>query len=327
MNKAVRFYEYGGADVLKYEDHDIGAPGEGQIRLKQTAVGLNFIDVYHRTGLYPQASLPSGIGLEAAGVIEEIGPGVTDLHIGDRVAYGTGPIGSYAEHRIIPADKVILIPERISDNHAASMMLQGMTTEYLIRRTYCVQPGDTVLFHAAAGGVGSIATQWLNSLGATVIGTVGSEEKAALAKSNGCHHTINYKTDDFVDQVKDITDGKGVNVVYDSVGKDTFMGSLDCLKVRGTMVTFGNASGPVPAIEPLILNGKGGLYLTRPSLAHYCGTHEDMVASATSLFNAVSSGSIKIEVKQSYALSEIQKAHQDLEARKTTGSTILIPDH
>ncbi|MEH6629433.1 MAG: quinone oxidoreductase [Halopseudomonas aestusnigri] len=327
MNKAVRFYDYGGPEVLKYEQVEIGTPSEGQIRLKQTAIGLNFIDVYHRTGLYPMDALPSGIGLEAAGIIEEIGPGVTDLHIGDRVAYGTGPIGSYAQHRIIPADKVILIPERISDDHAASMMLQGMTTEYLIRRAYCVQPGDTVLFHAAAGGVGSIAVQWLNALGATVIGTVGSEKKAEIAKSKGCHHTINYKTEDFVERIKDITDGKGVNVVYDSVGKDTFMGSLDCLKVRGTMVTFGNASGPVPSIEPLLLNQKGGLYLTRPSLAHYCGTYKDMVASATSLFDIVSSGAVKIEVNQSYALSEAVVAHQDLEARKTTGSTILIPEH
>ena len=327
MNKGIKFYEYGGPKVLHYEDIEIGKPGKGEIRLKQTAIGLNFIDVYHRTGLYPQPSLPSGIGLEAAGIIEDIGPGVTDLHVGDRVAYGTGPIGSYAEHRIIPANKVILIPERISDEEAASVMLQGMTAEYLIRRTYCVQSGDFVLFHAAAGGVGSLAIQWLNSLGATVIGTVGSEEKAEIAKAKGCHHIINYKTENFVDRVKDITSGKGVNVVYDSVGKDTFEGSLDCLKVRGTMVTFGNASGPVPAIEPLILNAKGGIYLTRPSLAHYCGTHDDMTASANALFQAISSGAIQIDVNQSYALYDARKAHEDLEARKTTGSTILVPEH
>ncbi|WP_020590423.1 quinone oxidoreductase family protein [Kiloniella laminariae] len=327
MTKAIRFHEYGGPEVLKYETVEVGQPGPGEIRLKQTAIGLNFIDVYHRTGLYPQASLPSGIGLEAAGIIEAVGPGVKDFHVGDRVAYGTGPVGSYAEHRLIPANKVILIPERISDNQAASMMLQGMTTEYLIRRTYCVQAGDTVLLHAAAGGVGSIASQWLNHLGATVIGTVGSEEKADIARSKGCHHTINYKTENFVERVKEITAGKGVNVVYDSVGKDTFMGSLDCLKVRGTMVTFGNASGPVPPIEPLILNQKGGLYLTRPSLAHYTGTHSDLVASAKALFSVVSSGVVKIDINQSYPLSEAGKAHQDLEARKTTGSTIMIPQH
>lgn len=323
MAKGVRIHSTGGPEVLKYEDVDVGTPGAGEIRVAHEACGLNFIDTYHRSGLYT-LPLPSPIGLEAAGTVTEVGSGVTDLKVGDRIAYGTGPIGSYASERVMPAAKVVKIPDGIETKQAAGMMLKGMTVEYLIRRTYKVKAGDTVLFHAAAGGVGLIACQWLKQIGATIIGTTGSEEKAALAKAHGCDHVILYRDEDVVSKVKELTGGKGVPVVYDSVGKDTWEMSLDCLQPRGTMATFGNASGPVDNVNIGILAAKGSLYVTRPTLMTYTATREDLVESATALFDAVKRG-LKIEVNQSYPLAEVQQAHADLEARKTTGSTILIP--
>jgi len=325
MVKAIRYHTPGGPEALVWDDVGVGAPGPGQVRLKQTAVGLNYIDVYHRTGLYPVPALPSGIGLEAAGVVEALGDGVTELAVGDRVAYASPPIGAYAEARLMPADRLIKLPDRIDDRQAAAMMLQGMTVQYLIRRTYRVQPGETVLFHAAAGGVGLIACQWLSRLGATVIGTVGSEEKAALARAHGCHHTINYRDEDFVARVKEITDGAGVPVVYDSVGKDTFEGSLSCLRPFGLMVNFGNSSGPVPPFDLGRLAALGSLYITRPTLMTYTARRSDLENAAAELFDAVLTGAVKIEVNQTYPLAEAAQAHRDLEARKTTGSTILLP--
>jgi len=325
MVKAIRIHQPGGPEALVWEEVEVGAPGPGEVRLKQTAVGLNYIDVYHRTGLYPVPSLPSAIGLEAAGVVEALGEGVADLGVGDRVAYASPPVGAYAEARLMPADRLVKLPERIDDRQAAAMMLQGMTVQYLIRRTYRVQPGETVLFHAAAGGVGLIACQWLSRLGATVIGTVGSAEKAALARAHGCHHTINYREEDFVARVKEITDGAGVPVVYDSVGKDTFEGSLTCLRPFGLMVSFGNASGPVPPFELGRLAALGSLYITRPTLMTYTAQRADLENAAAELFDAVLTAAVKIEVNQTYPLAEAAQAHRDLEARKTTGSTILLP--
>ena len=325
MPHAVTIQRTGGPEVLRYQEIDLSKPGPGEIRIAQGAIGLNFIDVYHRTGLYPLPSLPAVIGMEAAGVIDAVGQGVSDLNVGDRVAYASQPPGAYTGSRIIAADRVVKLPEGISDQQAAGMMLQGMTVQYLIRSTYRVQAGETVLFHAAAGGVGLIACQWLKHLGATVIGTVGSEEKAALAAAHGCDHTILYRAENFVERVKEITDGVGVPVVYDSVGKDTFEGSLDCLQSRGLMVSFGNASGPVPKFDPALLSQKGSLFLTRPTLMHYTAQREDLLASARELFEIVGSGAVKIEVKQTYPLREAAQAHRDLEARKTTGSTVLIP--
>ena len=325
MTKAIRIHETGGAEVLRYEDVEVGRPGPGEVRLTQSAIGLNFIDIYLRSGLYPLPSLPSVIGLEAAGTVEEVGAGVSDFAPGDRVAYASPPPGAYAEERLMPADRLVALPDEISDRQAAAMMLQGMTVEYLIRRTYRVEPGDTVLFHAAAGGVGLIACQWLNHLGVTVIGTVGSAEKAALAKAHGCHHTINYREEDFAARVKEITDGAGVPVVYDSIGKDTFEASLDCLRPRGVMVSYGNASGPVTAFNPGILAQKGSLYLTRPTLFTYTASRADLLATAEALFDVVRAGAVKIEINQTYPLAEAAQAQRDLEARKTTGSTILLP--
>jgi NADPH2:quinone reductase len=325
MVKAIRIHQPGGPEALVWEEVKVGAPGPGEVRLKQTAVGLNYIDVYHRTGLYPVPSLPSAIGLEAAGEVEALGEGVADLAVGDRVAYASPPVGAYAEARLMPADRLVKLPERIDDRQAAAMMLQGMTVQYLIRRTYRVQPGETVLFHAAAGGVGLIACQWLSRLGATVIGTVGSAEKAALARAHGCHHTINYREEDFVARVKEITDGAGVPVVYDSVGKDTFEGSLTCLRPFGLMVSFGNASGPVPPFELGRLAALGSLYITRPTLMTYTAQRADLENAAAELFDAVLTAAVKIEVNQTYPLAEAAQAHRDLEARKTTGSTILLP--
>jgi NADPH2:quinone reductase len=325
MVKAIRIHEPGGPEALAWDDVEVGAPGPGQVRLRQTAVGLNYIDVYHRTGLYPLPELPCAIGLEAAGVVEELGEGVADLAVGDRVAYASPPLGAYAEARLMPADRLIKLPEGIDDRQAAAMMLQGMTVQYLIRRTYRVQPGETVLFHAAAGGVGLIACQWLSRLGATVIGTVGSAEKAALARAHGCHHTINYREEDFVERVKEITDGAGVPVVYDSVGKDTFDGSLACLRPFGLMVLFGSSSGPVPPFDLGKLAALGSLYITRPTLMTYNARREDLENSAAELFDAVLTGAVKVEVNQTYPLAEAAQAHRDLEARKTTGSTILLP--
>ncbi|WP_366554683.1 quinone oxidoreductase family protein [Aquibaculum sediminis] len=324
MSKAIVIHEFGGADVLKWEDFPVGEPGPGEARVKHTAVGLNYIDVYHRTGLYP-LQLPHPIGMEGAGVVEAVGEGVNEVAPGDRVAYAANPPGSYSEARLIPAHRLVKLPDAIDDRTAAGMMLQGMTVQYLVRRTYQVQPGETVLWHAAAGGVGLIACQWLSSMGVTVIGTVGSDEKAALAKAHGCTHTVNYQTENFVERVKEITDGKGVPVVYDSVGKDTWEGSLDCLQPLGLMVSFGNASGAVPPFNVTSLAPKGSLYVTRPTLMTYTAKREDLVASATELFDMVGTGKVKIEINQTYPLSETAQAHRDLEARKTTGSTLLLP--
>ena len=324
MPKAIRFHKTGGAEVLVWEDVEVGDPGPGQIRIRQHAVGLNFVDVYQRSGLY-QMPLPSGTGSEGAGVVEAVGAGVTEFKPGDRVAYASAPLGSYSEARLYPADRAVKIPDGISFETAAAMMLKGMTAQYLIKRTFKVQPGMTVLWHAAAGGVGLIASQWLKSLGATVIGTVGSDAKAALAKAHGCEHTIVYTRENFVERVKEITGGKGVPVVYDSVGKLTFMGSLDCLQPMGMMVSFGNASGAVDPIAPTIFAAKGSLYLTRPTLVNYTAKREDLVACANDLFDVVKSGKVKIEIAQRYALKDAAQAHRDLEARKTTGSTVLTP--
>ncbi len=325
MTHAIRIHQPGGPEALSWDEVAVGQPGPGEVRLEQTAVGLNYIDVYHRSGLYPLPQMPAVIGMEAAGRVEAVGEGVTELQPGDRVAYAAAPPGAYAEARIIPAHRVVKLPDGISDRQAAGMMLQGMTVEYLIRRTYRVKAGDTVLFHAAAGGVGLIACQWLKALGVTVIGTVGSEEKAALAKAHGCTHTINYRSENFAERVKEITDGAGVPVVYDSVGKDTFEGSLQSLAPLGMLVTFGNASGPVPTFDLGRLAALGSLFITRPTLMTYTAKREDLVASAQALFGVVTDGSVTIEVKQTYPLSETAQAHRDLEGRKTTGSTVLLP--
>jgi NADPH:quinone reductase len=321
---AIRIHETGGPDKLRWEEVEIGEPAAGQVLLRQGAVGLNFIDIYHRNGLY-SVPLPSGIGLEAAGVVEKLGPGVRDFRVGDRVAYCSGPIGAYAECRLYPAERLVKLPEGIADKQAAAMMLRGMTVEYLIRRTYPVKAGQTVLLHAAAGGIGLIASQWLNHIGATVIGTAGGPEKMALAKAHGCDHVIDSRKEDVAKRVRELTGGKGVPVVYDGVGKDTFQASLDSLAPRGMFVSFGNASGPVPALEPAILAAKGSLYLTRPSLAAYTATREELLASAEALFEVVLKGAVRIEVHQTYALKDAAQAHRDLVARKTTGSTVLLP--
>ncbi len=325
MAKAVRIHQTGGPENLVYEDVEVSNPGTGEVKVQQSAVGLNFIDVYQRTGLYPLALLPAVIGMEGAGVVETIGEGVNDLQPGDRVAYAGMPVGAYASERVMPASTLIKLPEAISEEQAAAMMLQGMTVQYLIRSTYRVKSGETVLLHAAAGGVGLIFCQWAKALGVSVIGTVGSEEKAALARAHGCEHTILYNEENFTERVREITNGQGVPVVYDSIGKDTFEGSLDCLRPRGMMVSFGNASGPVPPFEPGILAQKGSLYLTRPTLMNYTATRKELVASAQELFEVVESGDVKIEIGQRYPLAEAAKAHRDLEARRTTGSTVLIP--
>ena len=325
MTHAIRIHQPGGPEVLTWDEVEVGAPGPGEVRLEQSAVGLNFIDVYHRTGLYPLADMPAVIGMEGAGQVEAVGEGVNELKPGDRVAYAGLPPGAYAQARLIPAHRLVKLPDGISDQQAAAMMLQGMTVQYLVRRTYRVAKGDSVLFHAAAGGVGLIACQWLKHLGATVIGTVGSAEKAALAKAHGCDHTINYREENFVERVREITDGKGVPVVYDSIGKDTFEGSLDCLRPLGMFVGFCNASGPVAPFNMGVLAQKGSLFLTRPTLMTYTAARADLVATANELFDLVLSGAVKIEINQSYPLAEAAQAHRDLEGRKTTGSTVLLP--
>ena len=325
MPHAIRFHEAGGPEVLRWEEVEVGAPASGQVRLRQTAVGLNFIDTYHRTGLYPVPEFPSGIGLEAAGVVEAVGPDVAELRPGDRVAYASPPIGAYAEARLMPADRLVKLPDDIDDRTAAAMMLQGMTAQYLLRRTHRVAPGETILVHAAAGGVGLILCQWAKHLGATVIGTVGSEEKAAVARAHGCDHPILYRTENVVDRVREITGGAGVPVVYDSVGKDTFASSLDCLAPLGLMVTFGSSSGPVPPVDVAVLSAKGSLFLTRPTLFTYTAKRADLPASATDLFDVVRRGAVRIAVNQTYPLREAAQAHRDLEARRTTGSTVLLP--
>lgn len=321
--KAMRIHKQGGPEEMKWEDIPEPAPGKGEVLIRHTAIGLNFIDTYQRSGLYP-VQLPAIVGNEAAAVVEKLGEGVSDLKVGDRVAYGSG-MGAYAEKRLFAADKLVKIPDGIDDRTVASMMLKGMTTQYLVRRTYAVKKGDTILVHAAAGGVGLILVQWAKHLGATVIGTVGSADKAKLAKAHGCDHVILYRDTDFVAEVKKITSGKGVPVVYDGVGKDTFMPSLDCLSPRGLMASFGNASGAVPPFSILTLSQKGSLYVTRPTLATHIATREDLVATANDLFAVVKSGAVKIEVNQTYALKDAAQAHRDLESRKTTGSTVLIP--
>ena len=322
MTYAIRIHQTGGPEVLSWESVDLPAPGAGEATVRHAAVGLNFIDTYHRTGLYP-LPMPSGIGLEGAGVVEAIGPGVTEVQVGDRVAYAGGPIGAYAEARNIPAHRLLKLPDAISFDTAAAMMLQGLTAAYLLRKTYRVQPGDAVLIHAAAGGVGLIACQWAKALGATVIGTVGSAAKGELAKAHGCDHVINYSTENFVSRVREITGGEGVPVVYDGVGKDTFMGSLDSLRPLGMLVTYGNASGPVPPLDLLLLSQKGSLFVTRPTIVSYTAKRADLEALGAELFDVVASGKVKIEVHQRYALKDAAQAHCDLEARKTTGCTVL----
>ncbi|SUS06811.1 Quinone oxidoreductase [uncultured Defluviicoccus sp.] len=325
MPHAIVLSETGGPENLRWQEVTVGEPGPGQVRLRHTAIGLNFIDVYHRTGLYPLPSLPAVIGLEAAGVVEAVGPGVSDLTVGSRVAYASPPAGAYSEVRLMPADRLVTLPDGIDNAHAAAMMLKGMTAEYLLCRTYKVKAGDTILVHAASGGVGLIVCQWAKHLGVQVIGTVGSDAKAELARAHGCDHPIVYTRENFVDRVKALTGGAGVAVVYDSVGKDTFMGSLDCLAPMGMMVSFGNASGAVPAFEPGILSAKGSLFLTRPTLMTYTAKRADLVASARALFEVVLKGAVTIEINQRYPLRDAAQAHRDLEARKTTGSTLLMP--
>jgi NADPH2:quinone reductase len=323
MAKAVRFHRQGGPEVLQLDDVQVGEPGPGQVRIRHTAIGVNFVDTYQRSGLYPM-QMPAVAGNEAAGVVEALGPGVKGLKKGERVAY-TGLPGAYCEQRVVPADRMVKIPKGISDEQAASMMLKGMTVHYLIFSTYRVKKGDTVLWHAAAGGVGLIACQWLKKLGVTVIGTVGSEEKAKLARAHGCKHVINYSTENFVERVKEITKGRKVPVVYDSVGKSTWEGSLDCLQPRGLMVSFGNASGAVPPVNLGILPAKGSLYVTRPTLNTYIAARADLVKRSNDLFNVVKSKKVKIETTARYALADAANAHRDLEGRKTTGSVVLIP--
>ena len=323
--RAIRFNRPGGPEVLSWDEVSLGSPAAGQVHVKHTAVGLNFIDVYHRTGLYPVQPLPSGIGLEAAGVVEAVGEGVTEFAVGDRVAYGTGPIGAYSEMRNIAADKIVKIPDGIEDRTAAAIMLKGLTAQYLLRRTYRVKAGDTILVHAVAGGVGLLLCQWAKHLGATVIGTVGSTAKSEIARAHGCDHTILYRVTDVAKRVRELTGGGGVPVVYDGVGKDTFAASLDSLAPLGMMVSFGNASGPVGSIDPLVLSQKGSLFFTRPTLMHYTAKREDLLAMAGELFDVVKNGAVKVEVNQTYRLFDAAHAHRDLESRKTTGSSVLIP--
>ena len=325
MTTAIRIHQPGGPEALTVEDVTVGDPGPGEVRLQHTAVGLNYIDVYHRTGLYPVPELPCTLGLEAAGVVEAVGPDVTDLKVGDRVAYASPPLGAYSGARIMPADRVVPLPATIDDRTAGAMMLQGMTVQYLLRRTYRVAPGPRLLIHAAAGGVGLILCQWANALGAEVIGTVGSPDKAEKARAAGCHHTINYRDEDFVARVGEITGGKGVDVVYDSVGHDTFMKSLDCLAPLGMLVSFGQSSGKVEPFDPGVLSAKGSLFLTRPTLMTYTAKVSDLRAMAAELFDMVESGKVTIDIGQTYPLVDAAQAHRDLEARKTTGSTILLP--
>ncbi|MBI3285298.1 MAG: quinone oxidoreductase [Burkholderiales bacterium] len=324
MVKAIRMQRCGGPEVMEYVDVTLGAPGAGEVLLRQHACGLNYIDVYFRNGQYPQ-TLPAGLGVEGAGVVEAVGAGVVHVKAGDRVAYAGHPNGAYAEARIMPADKLVRLPDSIGFETAAAMMLQGLTVQYLFNRTYPLQGGETILFHAAAGGVGLIACQWARALGVTMIGTVGSEEKAELARAHGCAHVINYNTGNFVARVKEITEGKGVPVVYDSIGKDTFTGSLDCLAPLGMLVSFGSASGPVPAFTLNELASRGSLFITRPSLMTYTAQRADLEQMAAHLFAMVESGKVKIDIRQRYPLSQAAQAHRDLEARKTTGSTLLLP--
>lgn len=322
MAHAIRIHANGGPEVFSWEAIAVGAPGPGEALLHQRAVGLNYIDVYHRTGLYPLASFPAIIGMEGAGVVAAVGPGVTDVAVGDRVAYAGVP-GAYAEERLIPADRLVKLPDDVSFETAASVMLQGMTARYLLRETYRVSASTVLLFHAAAGGVGLIAGQWAKALGATMIGTVGSPEKMELAKAAGCTHVINYRTEDFVTRVRELTGGQGCDVVYDSIGKDTFPASLDCLKPKGLWVSFGNASGPVPPFDIGLLSAKGSLFATRPSVMAYTATRADLLANANELFEMIASGAIRPNISRTYPLRDVAEAHRDLESRSTTGSIVL----
>ncbi|WP_334034961.1 quinone oxidoreductase [Burkholderia cepacia] len=324
MPKAIRYDQPGGPDVMKWVDVEVGEPKAGEVRIRQHAVGLNYIDVYFRTGLYPQP-LPGGLGMEAAGEVTAVGEGVTALKAGDRVAYVGQPPGAYAQERVMPAERLVKLPDGISYDDAASVMLQGLTAHYLLRRTYPVKAGDTILIHAAAGGVGLLVCQWAKALGATVIGTVGSDEKAALAKAHGCDYPIVYTRENFTQRVKEITNGAGVPVVYDSIGKDTYIGSLDCLAPLGYFVSFGNASGPLPAIDSKEFSSRGSLFFTRPTLFSYIAKRADLESAAAELFDVILSGKVKTSINQRYPLAEVGRAHADLESRKTTGSTILVP--
>ncbi len=324
MNHAIRIERTGGPEVLCWTQLEVGDLRPGELRLRHTAVGVNYIDIYFRSGLYP-LSLPSGLGLEAAGVVEAVGSGVTEFKPGDRVAYASPPIGAYAEQRCMPADRVVKLPEGLAERTAAAAMLKGLTAHYLIFRTYPVKRGEVILLHAAAGGVGSLLGQWARQLGATVIGTVGSAEKAELARSHGCHHVINYRTEDFAARVRELTGGRGVDVVYDSVGAATFEGSLNSLRRMGMLVSFGNASGQVPAFEPALLAAKGSLFFTRPSLMDYTARREDLVSGAAALFRVLLAGAVRVEVSRTYPLREAAQAHRDLETRQTTASLVLLP--
>lgn len=324
MTKAIRFHETGGPEVLRHEDVEVGDPKEGEARVRHAAIGVNYVDTYHRSGLY-KLPLPSGLGVEGAGVVEAVGKGVSNVRPGDRVAYAGGPPGAYSQVRLIAADRLLQLPAGISDPQAASMMLKGITVWMLTHRVHAVRAGETVLFHAAAGGVGLVAVQWLKALGATVIGTVGSDEKAKLARAHGCDHTIVYTREDFTKRVRELTGGAGVPVVYDSVGKDTFQGSLDCLSPAGLMVSFGNASGAVPPFDIAQLAAKGSLFLTRPTMFSYTARREDLESGARALFQMVQSGKLKVVVGRTYPLAEAAQAHRDLESRKTTGSLVLLP--
>jgi NADPH:quinone reductase len=323
MVHAIRIHQNGGPEVMKWESVEVGEPGPGQVRLKQHAVGVNYIDTYHRSGLY-KMPLPMVIGSEGAGEVTAVGPGVTDFKVGDRGAYA-GAVGGYAEERLMPADRLVKLPASIDYKTAAAMMLQGMTVRYLLRQTYKVDKNTTMLLHAAAGGIGLIASQWAKHLGATIIGTVSTSDKAALAKAAGCTHVINYKTEDFVKRTRELTNGQGVDVVYDAVGKDTYPGSLDCLKPLGLFVSFGNASGPITNFDILLLSSKGSLYATRPTLVTYTAKRADLIANANELFDVVSKGIVKINVNHTYPLKDAAQAHKDLESRKTTGSIVLLP--
>lgn len=321
---AIVVEQTGGPEVLRWKEIELPPLAAGEVRIRHAATGLNFIDTYHRTGLYPM-KLPGVLGSEASGVVEELGPGVTGLAKGDRVAYGTGPLGAYAEKRNIPAEFLVTIPDAIDDATAAASMLKGMTAEYLVRRTYPVKKGETILVHAAAGGVGLMLCQWAKHLGATVIGTVGSEEKAKLARDHGCDHVVFYRTEDVPGRVREITGGERVPVVYDSVGKDTFAASLASLRPRGLLVTFGQSSGPIPPFDPRVLSQKGSLFLTRPKLGDYVATRDELEATASALFDVIATGAVRVRVAQRIALRDAERAHHDLEGRKTTGSTVLLP--
>jgi NADPH2:quinone reductase len=325
VTHAIRIHELGGADALRWEAVEVGAPGPGELRIRHTAVGVNYIDVYFRTGLYTGPELPFVPGMEAAGVVEAVGDGVADFAPGDRVAYASAPLGSYAERRLMPAERVVALPDSVDERTAAAMMLKGMTAQYLLKQTHPVQAGETILFHAAAGGVGLIACQWAHQLGATVIGTVGSREKAERARAHGCDYPIVYTEADFVERVRALTDGDGVPVVFDSVGQATFMRSLDCLAPRGHMVSFGQSSGPVEPFNIGLLSQKGSLTLTRPVLANYTATRADLLVAANDLFSAIAQQRVRVEIGQTFALADARSAHQALESRATTGSTLLLP--